>query len=128
MKNEILNGESAATGDKAECLCGFPLDTEESDCPSCNHRAGLEIYLKVKKGEPVTVLFTGVAASPVEIGGKWYWTIDKNFGDTEYDCGSLPISVTGKSLEELLNLGDLNAEETIKRLERFDLGFDTEEI
>lgn len=128
MKNENLNNESAATGAHNECLCGFPLDTEKSDCPNCDHRAALDIFRKVKAGEPVTVLFTGVAASPVEIGAAWYWTIDKNFGDTEYDCGALPVSVTGRSLEELLNLGSIDAEETIKRLDRFDRGFDTEDI
>lgn len=128
MNNETVKNESTATGGKAECLCGFPLNAEPTGCPNCDHRAALDVYRKVKANESVNVLFTGVAASPVEINGRWYWAIDKNFGDTEYDCGSLSVSVTGKSLEELLNLGDLNAEETIKRLDRFEQGLDTEEI
>lgn len=114
--------------DTPACKCGFPLDSGIAGCVSCEHRQSLEIFRRTKSGEPVSVLFTGVAASPVEIDGRWYWTIDKNFGDTEFESGNVSVAVTGANLEKLLNLGELNAGRAIAQLERFDQGADIEEI
>lgn len=114
--------------DTPACKCGFPIVSGITGCVSCEHREALEILRRTKSGEPVSVLFTGVAASPVEVGGRWYWTIDKNFGDTEFEGGNISVQVTGASLEKLLNLGDLDAGRAIAQLERFDQGAEIEEI
>lgn len=123
---ENLAVEGSASEAKNICrACEFPL-LEAGECASCSFRTELDFIERHQAGDCVSVILTGARVSPQLIGGKWYWTLDANFGDlTEFDGGSISINTTANSLEGLLTLPEeTNAERLCNALRRFDNGED----
>ena len=124
IKNHEVEG--SAIKEKNICrTCEFPL-LEAGECVSCSFRSELNFIERHQAGECVSVITTGARVSPQLIDGKWYWTLDANFGDlTEYDGGSISIRTTANSLERLLSLPEGTiAERLSEALQRFDNGED----
>ena len=122
--NEKSEGESLDRS-RALCDCGFPL-LDAGECANCAFRTELDFYRRHRAGECVSVILTGARISPQLIEGKWYWTLDSNFGDqTEFDGNSILINTTASSLEGLLSLpGGVDPNRLRDALIRFDNGED----
>lgn len=109
--------------DDSFCTCGFP-QLETGECVNCGFRTELDFLRRYTAGEPVSVILTGARVSPQLIEGKWYWTLDCNFGDhTEFDGNSVLINTTANSLERLLSLPEGGCPKRLQNaLKRFDDG------